>query len=286
LHWLAVTTNHEVEVVQHNYTSQYWRSGPIALGLINALPVPRFPDRRHAVYLATGQGATRPELVGVRVSQGESNPPAPWRVALARVPFLSAVSFTMEGALVILLASQEGSSTVLSQLTVDEEGRVIWPDTAIRTSDARVLAMAVDMRPGAAPKFLVLEEDAREHGRISLVHIPLMGRIDAMPPTPLPGWPMRAEGEKSIPLAAREIALEVATDGAPWVVFTDERDNLHAGSLVDFRVKQIRAGEGPNGEKRLAIHPHVGALANSVTVSCFTETGELFHFVAQQSHRH
>ncbi len=182
--------------------------------------------------------------MGIKIKPSQSNL-VPWRVALAHTPYLSAVSFGFKGPLTILLASMDGNSTVLSELIVDEDGRVLSPETVIRKSDDRVLALAVDMRPGAPPKFLALEADPHAHDRITLVHIPVAGRVDAAPPAPLPGWPVKIEHERAIPLPPRQVALEVSEDGAPWIALTDENENLYGGSLVDFSPEILRPGVSP-----------------------------------------
>lgn len=286
LHWVGAAGVKGVEMVQHNSTEPFWRSKPVPFGLINIMPIPRFPDRGHAVYLATGAGVHGPELVGCKVDPRLESDPAPWRVVLHHAPLLTGASFGMQGPIHILMASTDGASHLLSRLAVDETGKVVSEEAVVRTGSAKVLAIAVDMRPGAIPKFLVLEEDAKEHGRVTLVHIPVAGRIDAAPPAPLPGWPAKLEGQKYIALPAREVTLEVAGDGEPFVALTDENDNFYGGSVLDFELKLLRPGKKPNGEKQSAIHPHIGALKGGTTISCFTETGELFHFVASQHHSH
>jgi hypothetical protein len=64
--WLAIASGGKVEMLHHVFAQVDWRSGPIPLPLANIRMVPGFPDRQHALFLATGHSRPgSPVLLGL-----------------------------------------------------------------------------------------------------------------------------------------------------------------------------------------------------------------------------
>jgi hypothetical protein len=272
LGWVAVAHGAQVELMQQNMTFPEWRSGPIALPIADALPVPRFPDRGHAVFLATGARDGHPALAGVIVRESAAAH-TPWSVPLAARPDRSACAFSARGAVSLLLVTDDGQAARLSRLDVHESGAVTSAERVVRVTPHEVLAVAVDMRPGAPQAFVVLEADRTAHDRVALVRLPIAGPPPAASQlAALPGWPIAPQDAAAPrPLRARELSLEVAPNGAALIALVDDQGRLYGGR-ADGALSLLREG----GTRR-ALHPHVGATHEHHAISCFTEQGTLFH---------
>ena len=270
--WVAMADGKRITIFRHDLAAPVRQGVPVESPVANPLLLQRFPDRGHAVVLATGEGARGPALTGVTVAEDGSTA-KPWTVPLAARPVHAACVFGPKGAISLLLISETAAETHISRMDVDESGEVLAEETVVRTTGNRVLAVAPDMRPGQAPAFVFLEADPERPNRIQAVVVPLVG--GPLVPAELsavPGWPgLDAEG-KGTPVPAAEICLEMALDGTPWVALTDAAGALYAGR-IGGRLALLRdALEG-----RKATHPHIAALHEGTTVACFTETGALFH---------
>ncbi|AUX43475.1 uncharacterized protein SOCE26_049240 [Sorangium cellulosum] len=271
LGWVAVAAGGQVELHQHSLGAPAWRSGPIPLPVAGAVPVPRFPDRGHAVFLATGLAGGRPALTGVS-ARPKAPPPAAWTVPLAALPRRSACAFAATGAIAVILVSDDGATTRVARVDVDESGAVVSPERVLRTSPNEVLAVTVDQRPGAPQVVLLLESNRTQPNRVALVRLPLAGGAAAVVPfAPARGWPsVVAEGGERA-LRAREVALEVDWDGRPQLALVDELGRLFAGPLDGSPLGMIRdAARGP------ARCPHAGALREQTTFAGFAADGSLF----------
>lgn len=239
------------------------------LPVSDALPVPRFPDRQHAVFLATGNGKDGTKLTGVVVREGE-RAPRPWGVPLSSRVTRSACLFGATGAISLLFASEEGRTTGFILLDVDETGKVTKDERVVRATPNEVLALTADMREGAPPAFLVLEADREKHDHLALVRLLLTGKSEVMNLTPMPGWPVTGEREERKPLRAAEVFLDVGPDGSAWAAMVDDQGNLYGGRL-DRSLMLVREAKRAKG-----LFPHVAALRRSLTISCFTADGMIF----------
>jgi hypothetical protein len=250
--WVAVVAGGSVELVRHNMAHPLWRSGTAALPLRDPLAVPRFPDRGHAVFLATGAGPGGPALAGLVAPPGTPMGKV-WSVPLRAQPTLSACAFMATGAISLLLVSQDGKETRLSRIDVDDSGKVTSPERVVRTTGRRVLAVTADVRAGSPLSFLILEAD---QNRLALGTIPLVGEARFPEPTPLPGWP-------AVPA---EVDLEVAMNGTVLLAVIDAQGNLYGGTPSD--------GLEPAGAR--VSQPRAVAIYKGVVYSGFTDKGYLF----------
>jgi len=75
--WLALSYAGEIELIRHSQAQVIWRSGEIPVAITNLKPVPRFPDRGHALFLATGTDKGIPVLMGLRVEDDPNRNAAP-----------------------------------------------------------------------------------------------------------------------------------------------------------------------------------------------------------------
>lgn len=277
LGYVAVASGRQVEIHQHNMGAPEWRSGPIALPIDDATPVPRFPDRGRAVFLATGRAGDRAALAGVVAAPG-APPQSPWAVPIAALPRLSACAFAASGAVAVILVADDGGSARVTRIDVDESGAVAAPEHLIRQSPNEALALAVDLRPGAPPVLLILEGSRVSPDRLALVRIPLVQpgagapAPQVIPFAPLRGWPTAPAADGALrPLRAREVALDIGWDGAPHVALVDELGRLFAGALDGAPLAMLR--DAALGAARC---PHLGALRDGVTPAAFLDNGALF----------
>ncbi|MBT3291590.1 MAG: hypothetical protein HN380_29875 [Victivallales bacterium] len=271
--WLAATCEDRVQLFRHELTVARWQSQPIPLPVEDAQPIQRFPDRERAVFLATGKGTAGPALCGVVVQEETEEEPQPWSVPLSVSPAHAVCSFGTEGLISLLFVVHGEKEDRLVRMAVDESGTVTAPETVVRATPNRVLAVATDMREEAPPTFLVLEADRHKHNCLALVRIPLEGELTAREPVPLAGWPGLGEEGDGQPLPVAEIALETSPKGVVWIALTDQAGALYGARLDGKPLKLYRDAQ----DGRRATHPHVGALRNVTTLSCFSETGGLFH---------
>jgi hypothetical protein len=270
--WVAIAGQQRVELVRHNMAQPMSRSGPIALPITDVAPVPRFPDRGHAVFLATGRGAAGPALVGVVAAASGKASPA-WSVPLPESPTLTAAVAGMSGPITVFVAADDGASSRVHRLDVDEAGAVVSAAVVVRTTPNRIIALAVDQRRGAVPSLVILESNRTMFDRLALVRLPLSG---APPPivalAPLAGWPSVTEDRVSRALRAEAVSVEVGVDGVPRAALVDEMGRLFGGRLDGTPLALLSDGGGTK-----ALFPHVAALETGVFASVFTDQGYLFH---------
>lgn len=267
--WIAVAAGRRLELFRHNMSHPTWQSGPIPVELDEITLVPRFPDRERGLALAAGKSPRGPALVGVAAQEGGPAPSA-WAVPIAAAPELAACWFGPQGPAVVLLADDDGTNARYTRIDVDERGAVVTAEHVVRTSPNRALAIAADLRPGAPPAFMALEGSRIAPDRLALIHLPIGGRPSVVPFAPAPGWPSVVEQGGPRPLAAAEVSLDVAPDGAAVVAVVDERGGLSGGRLDGTPLRSIRSP----AEGRTSC-PHVAAFPARINVAGFTEEGAL-----------
>jgi hypothetical protein len=270
--WVAITGQQTASLVRHNMAQPLGRSGPVALPITDVVPVPRFPDRRHAVFLATGRSAAGPALVGLVADESGKASPA-WSVPLPESPTLTACVAGMSGPITVFLAADDGQSCRVHRLDVDESGAVVSAAVVVRTTPNRIIALAVDQRRGAIPSLVILESNRTMFDRLALVRLPLSGAPPPIVPlAPLAGWPSVTEDRVSRALRAEAMSVEVGLDGVPRAALVDEKGRLFGGRLDGTPLSLLSDGGGAK-----ALFPHVAALENGVFASVFTDRGYLFH---------
>lgn len=270
LGWVGVISGDKLQLIEHSMSEPRWRAPVATLPVSGAVPVPRFPNRVHAVFLATGSGRQGPALTGVVAQEGEGAL-KPWMTPLSAMALHSACAFSMEGAIAVLYSSDDGKHSRLHRIDVNENGSVASPDRVLRESSNEVLAMIADLRSGSPESVVVLEADRERHDRLALVKVPMSGEPMAMAPRPMADWPtVEVKGERQ-PARAQALILETDGAGLPWVAFTDDRGDL-IGGRMDGAMTLLREGRISR-----ALFPHIGAVARGVSVSCFNPDGTLFH---------
>ncbi|UCG05725.1 MAG: hypothetical protein JSV83_17695 [Desulfobacterales bacterium] len=272
--WIAVMPEGQAELIRHDMTNELWRSGLIPMNITDSKLINRYPDRGHAVLLATGQSEGKSVLAGVIVNVEQEGDYQPWSVPLLASPDDAVCCFGTEGPISLLFVSRDGENTNLSRLDVEQDGRVVVPEKIIHTTSLKVLSVAVDMRPGQTAMFLVLTADRDNHDHLSLIRIPLSEGPQVPELQPVAGWPATEDGDKRVPLEADRVFLELAPDGVAWLALIDEKGDFYGGTLTNryHPVKRLRESSGTR-----LLYPHVGALFGGTTVSCFLESGLLFH---------
>jgi hypothetical protein len=269
--WVALVAPGGVELVRHTFTVERWRSGAIDVGIAAPRLVPRFPDRGHALVLATGvDAAGQGRLAGGVVASGASAPRAAWQLPLGAVPEHTACLFAQAGPITLLLSSDDGRESRVALLDVDEGGAVVQAESVVRASPGRVRAVVAAITRRGAPGFVLYEGDRQRHDHGSLVFIATdrsEPRVEAL--APVPGWPAIAAPGGARPAEASEVALEIGVDGTAWLALVDERGRLYGGALP--------AGLAALREEGTSRCPHIAALREHGTISCFTERGALFH---------
>jgi hypothetical protein len=253
-------------LIQHFRTNPHWRSGKVALPISDPHPVPGFPDREYAVFLATGTAAHGAALAGAQISPEGPNAPA-WTVPLDTVPTYSACAFGTTGPIALLFVSTQNGQEHLSRIDVDADGKIVEPQKTVRTASNRTLAVAVDQRPGNPQQFVVLESDSTQPDRLFLIHVPLSGepRVREIPHQA--GWPTGPQG----PAHARSVSMQIAWDGRPVIALTDDAGRNYAGVPGEGSLMEI--GNLSNGSRTIALH--VAALRRSIEFGAFTERGNL-----------
>ena len=195
----------------------------------------------------------------------------PWTVPLKGEPVRAAAAFDAEGPVSVLLVYDDQGKLQLSRIDVDESGRVSAPEKSLLTGHETtgILAVAVDQRKDHPISFVVLASDRREHNRIALIRLPLEGAPVSRDFPALAGWPMKTDNGHSVPLAAAEVAMDLAQDGTPWLAMVDETGRLYGGPLDGSPLRLLR-------DHGKCTRPFVAALLEEVTPGCFTEAGQLF----------
>jgi hypothetical protein len=270
--WVAIAGPQRVELVRHSMAQPVLRSGLVALPITDAVPVPRFPDRGHAVFLATGRGQAGPALVGfVQPTSGPASPV--WSVPLPESALLTACVAGMTGPINVFFAADDGHWSRVYRLDVDESGAVVGGAVVVRTTPNRVIALAVDQRAAEIPALVILESNRTMFDRLALVRLPLSGAPPPIVPlAPLAGWPSATENRVSRALPAASINVEIGLDGVARAALVDETGRLFGGKLDGAPLSLLSEGGGAK-----ALFPHVAALTLGAFASCFTEQGYLFH---------
>jgi hypothetical protein len=271
LNWAAVVSGPKLEMIQHGMGISRWRAPVITLPASDAVPIPRFPNRQHAVFLATGTAQAGPALVGVVVKNGDS-PKAPWTVRLRGVPTHAACAFLTQGVITVLYAIDDRQTSRLYRLDVNEDGVIAAPETMVYESPHAVLAVAADMRIGQPASFVAVEADRVLHNHLGFVKIPLVGNSMTTKLREYQGWPMRAEIRgTSTPVKAARVAFDLDATGMPWLAMVSETGEFVGGRL-DGSLHELRANQNQR-----CTWPQVAGLSDSMTLSCFLENGMLFH---------
>jgi hypothetical protein len=271
--WIAATSGDHVETVRHNMTSPAWRSGPVALPITDAVPVPRFPDRGHAVVLATGKVGAGHALTGL-VVDAAAGAGKPWVVPLAAAPVLTVCAFGATGPVSVVYATDDGQRLEWHRVDVEETGHVVAADRVVRTSPLRAMAATADIRDGRPPELVLLEANRAEPDRLALVRMRLTADPPAITPiAPAPGWPSTQDGGVRRVLRADAASLEAGLDGAAHLAIVDERGRVFGGPLVEggSLVEVTREGA------RRGTFPHVAAADGTTTTSFFNDDGALVH---------
>ena len=271
--WFAVTHNDSVAMLQHFETNPQWRSERVPLGIVHARPVPGFPDRGHALFLASG---TKPDggaaLAGVSV-EAEEGVKTKWVVPLLAEPALSACVFGPSGSVKVAFGVHRADGTRIWSIEVDEAGKVLVAQTPLYSSPRQLLALIADQRPGQTSGFLVLESDAAQLDRLTLTRLPVTGKQESIDLGEIPGWP-HANGK---PVAAQRLQMETGWDGKPGIALVTADGQYFAGLLDGSPLMQ--PAPGVKGDS--VSTPFVVALRAGVTYSGFTGRGYLVHFGGQ-----
>ena len=268
--WLAVfSPDGTADLVEQAGTVPQGPVARVALGVRAPLPVPRFPNRGHAVVLATGASPKGPALAGAVVPE-EGNP-LPWLVPLTSTPQLSACAFTQTGGIEVLLVSDDGRQSTVRRLEVDENGKVLSPEQTLRTTPNAITALAVGQRSPQA-FFLLLEADRIRHDHVAVLRIASTGETKTPDPE-LPqvkGWPSTRTAEEPQAQAARALTLEQAPDGGVWLAMTDVRGDLYCGR-ANGSLSLVRESKGSD-----LLFPQVAALRDRVSCFGFAADGQMF----------
>jgi hypothetical protein len=265
--WIAAVTGSHAELIRHNMIVPAWRSGPLALPLQDAVPVPRFPDRGHAVLLVTGSGQSGPVLCGLVVEEEGGAQHRPWTLPLPLKPQHSACLFGAHNPIILLFAGDDGRQSSLYRLVVDESGKMLVPAERVRQTENVVLAVASDLRLGETPTFLVLEAERDKLDRNTLVHVPLRGPAAEAEPRQMGNWPKDSEGRAGMPAA---VAIEAAGSDVA-IALTDAQGRLFGGTAAGSI--QRLSSEGVAG----LVSPHIGAIQRSTVFSAFRPDGLIYY---------
>jgi hypothetical protein len=268
--WAAVVSGSTVQLVQHSMGIPAWRSPAIPLNLSGAIPIQRFPNRGHAVFLATVAGSSGGALVGAVVKRGDTSPHV-WKIQLQSRPVQAACAFEMAGAITVLYSNTEGATSRLHRLDVSEDGQLLKPETVVRESRNRVLSIVADLRPEQPASFIVLEEDTARANLLGFSRFPINGSVSTSELREMPGWPMAESHGVKIPERAANIGFDLDIGGTPWLAITLQDGRFYGGRL-DGSLAELF-----DGEKQRCSFPHPAGVAKSMTLSCFLENGMMFH---------
>lgn len=264
--WFAVVEHGQAELIHHFRTSPQWRSPKIALPAADFRPVPGFPDREHAVFLATGSGPHGAALAGVKTLEDEKMGNA-WSVPLEAAPRFAVCAFRKTGPIALLLVSYGNGQTRLSRMDVDEDGKVAAAQHMARTTSNHVLALAVDQRPGQPQAFVAVEQDPNEADRLFVTRVPLQGEVQVREIPHQTGWPVR----QGRPAQTHTAELQIAWDGRPILAMSDETGRYYAGSLQEGSLMEV--GGAANGAQAIGLH--IAALKRQIAFGAFTAAGKL-----------
>ena len=269
--WVAVfSKDGKADVMRQASTFLQGSPVHIDLGVRDPAPIIRFPNRGHAVVLATGVSAKGgPELAGAVV--GAEGAKQAWHVPLKAMPKLTACAFLQTGGIQVLLVSDDGRHSVARKIEIDENGKVLSPEQTIRTTGNEIVAVAVGQRSPQA-FFLMLEADRKQHGQMTLWKTPASGepKLTMADLGSVRGWPVKQSPGGPQMQPARTVRLEQAPDGAPWIAMTDVKADLYCGRL-DGALALVREAKGSD-----LLFPHVAALRSGATCFGFESNGRMF----------
>jgi hypothetical protein len=142
----------------------------------------------------------------------------------------------------------------------------------VRSTPNRVAAIAVDMRLGVPPVFLVLELDRAAPNRLSVLRVPVTGKpVSGGVLAPIAGWPTHVDAGIERPARIAELAFEAGTDGTARIAVVDELGRLFGGRIEGGALSVIYdASKGP------AHCPHIAALRGNETITCFLDDGSIY----------
>jgi len=271
--WFAVTHDDSVQMLQHFETNPQWRSERVPLGIGHARPVPGFPDRGHALFLATG---TKPDggaaLAGVSV-EAEAGVKTKWLTPLLAEPALSACLFGPSSSVKVAFGVFRASGTRIWSVEVDEAGKVLVAQTPLHASPRQLLALIADQRPGQTSAFLALESDPAQPDHLTLTRLPVTGKEEMIKLGAVPGWP-HTNGKAA---SAHRIHMDAGWDGKPRIALVTATGQYFAGLLDGSPLMQPAPGVKGNS----ILTPFVVAVRGGVMYSGFTDRGYLVHFGGQ-----
>lgn len=268
--WFAVSNNDSVQLIRHFRTSPQWRSEPVGLGISGAVPIPRFPDRGHALYLATGIGANgRAMLVGVR-ADADTRQPTKWSTPILAQPSHAACLFSLQGPVTVAMGAFRNGQTGIWSLSVDETGKIVQPEKPLYSSKHEIISMVADQRPGQPSSFYAVEMDPAQANRLDLIQLTLDGKVLPLHLDVVPGWPME-EGKASKP---RRVSLEIGWDGKPRISFVTASGQYFGGPLDGSPLSHFEMQ--PKGST--VTIPMIAALQGGLTYTGFSDRGSLIYF--------
>ena len=269
LSWMAVVSGSTVQLIQLNMSTLQWRSKPIPLPISDAVPIPRFPNRGPAVFLAAGKSQSGPALTGV-VASSDTESHKVWTIPLQFQPAFTACAFSMQGPITVLLASDDGQVSRLHRIDVTQDGTIVAPERELAKSENSVLGVVTDMWSGHQPVFFVLEANRAQPNQVAWMRVPVEGPPQRSGLGVIAGWPT-SPGPEHKPERPNQVALDIGRDGMPWLALLDSRGNLIGGKATSSLDMLLEA------KTHRCLLPQVSTVVRGVTISCFDETGMLVH---------
>jgi hypothetical protein len=288
--WLAITHrgpdgHTTVDLVQTFEAAEAWRSKPIELPIDEAYPVPGFPDRRAAVFLATGLAQGKPVLAGVKIDP--ENAAGAWQIPLGFRPVRAACIFGPAGPVSVVLARHDNQTTRLTLLDIMDDGKVSLAEREVWSGEGELLELTSDMRPGTRTSVLALISDPKRPDHLKLVRITAAGESAIVDFGVIPGWPTiidhvpdpndktgQRTTEVSRPAKVRRAQLAVAGKATVLLALIDEKGFYYGGRLGE--TSQLRLISGPAATH--VIFPQIVVLGGQAFFAGFTDRGALAHF--------
>lgn len=288
--WLAIVRGGSngrstVEVVQTFEAAARWTSKPIELPVDDAHPVPAFPDRGAALFLATGTVGGNSALSGVKVDP--ENVGNAWQIPLGFRPARTACIFDPLGPVSIVLARQDNGSTRLSIIGVEEDGKVNLALREVWNGEGELIELAADLHAGTRPSILALIADPRRSDHLKLVRVTATGETGIRDLGAIPGWPTilgrvpdpdDKTGKRTVeirrPAKVRRAQLAVGQNSAVFLGMVDEEGSYYGGPLGHVPLTRLAGGQGASR----VIFPQSAVLGRDAFFSGFTDRGALAHF--------
>jgi len=251
--WVAVTSRNQVQFIRHFRTRPEWKSESLELPLSEALPCPGFPDREHAIFLATGKNPSgQPVLLGMivrdkpetpipAVPKGQLPPPArpsgpmkkpvPWMTPLKAMPTRVACSFAASGGIAVLLVAESEEQSSVSLIVVNEGGNPEQEEKALYKTSNRILVVSKDNRTEGSASFVILESERRAFNHLVVKRVSGTGAVEVLHDFGVVDWPRRGGDGKPFEPSA-ELDFKLSLEGKPWLALTDSDGNLYGGALA------------------------------------------------------